>query len=38
MMAVRAMQIGGAVTVVVLGSVLFMAFRWEAKRRRQMTT
>ena len=38
MMAVRAMQIGGAVTVLVLGSVLFMAFRWESKRRRQMAT
>jgi protein SCO1/2 len=34
MTAVRVMQIGGVVTVIVLGTVLVMAFRWEAKRKR----
>jgi protein SCO1/2 len=36
MMAIRAMQVGGAVMVLVLGTILVMAFRWEAKRRKEL--
>ena len=38
MVAVRAMQIGGVVTVLVLGTVLVMAFRWESKRRAKQSS
>jgi protein SCO1/2 len=33
LVAVRVMQIGGAVVAVTLGTILALAFRWEAKRR-----
>jgi protein SCO1/2 len=33
MTAIRIMQIGGVVTVLVVGTFLVMAFRWEARRR-----
>jgi protein SCO1/2 len=33
LVAVRAMQIGGAVVALTLGTILALAFRWEARRR-----